>query len=1182
MKLFTNPLDELTEYCDAKSMMKTPGVNVEFFGCSEGQKSQLIHGFSDIYDVILIVEPDELKARAMASDYSLFDKSVSVFPAKDLIFYQADVFSNRVVAERMRTLRGILSGETKAIVTTPDAFMAPMAPLSVIKNNIITIKKGSIVEEKAIALKLEEMGYERCAGVSECGQYSIRGSIIDIFDLTSENPVRIDLWGDEVDSISTFDSQSQRSLEKIREVSIYPARELLLSEGRLSEGMKRIEKDVKAKEKEFRTSMKTEEAHRISKQFAELKEQVEEFGALMNLESYIRYFYPESAYLLDIFEDRRVGIFIDEPSKCDAVGKNVENEFKDSMLHRSEKGYVLPGQLKLLQSERKAWGLIEKNGSVSMSVLDMVKGPIKAQRRFALMVNSVPSYNGSVNELLKDLERFKKNKYRVLVVSGSRSRAKRLAEDFTNDGILSFYSQDGDRELTPGEVMTFYGNLRQGYEYPGLKFVVLSDTDIFGREKVNKKPKKKYSGTKINDFTELKVGDYVVHESYGLGIYRGIEKITSENVAKDYIKIEYAGDSNLYVLATAFDAVMKYSSAEGVKPKINRLGTKEWEKTKSKVREAVYGIAKDLVELYAKRQNTSGYRYPPDTQWQKEFEELFPYEETEDQLAAIQATKADMESGKIMERLICGDVGFGKTEIAIRAAFKAVQEGKQVIYLVPTTILAQQHYTTFTERMKDFPVKIELMSRFRSTTALKKTADALNKGLVDIVIGTHRVLSKDVNPKDLGLLIIDEEQRFGVGHKEKIKKLKENVDVLTLTATPIPRTLHMSLIGIRDLSLLTEAPSDRMPIQTFVCEYDEEMVREAIVREMARGGQVYFVYNRVKGIEDIAARIEAVVPEARVAYAHGQMNESELEDKMYDFINGETDVLVSTTIIETGLDIPNVNTIIIADSDRLGLAQLYQLRGRVGRSNRNAYAFLMYKRDKILKEEAEKRLKAIREFTDLGSGFKISMRDLEIRGAGNILGMRQHGHMEAVGYELYCKMLNEAVAGLKGEEVKETFETTMELDADAFIPEEYIVNEEQKLDMYHKIASIDGKIDFDDMTEELKDRFGMIPKAANNLLRIALLRAEARKKYITEIRGQQGVIKISVVPTAPVISEMVPVFLEKYKNDMRFVKTGIPGFECKYERTGLAEKDEEVLLSTAERIVSDMSMLFEEKGVKND
>ena len=611
------------------------------------------------------------------------------------------------------------------------------------------------------------------------------------------------------------------------------------------------------------------------------------------------------------------------------------------------------------------------------------------------------------------------------------------------------------------------------------------------------------------------------------------------------------------MLATGLDVLQKYASADAKKPKLNKLGSKEWERTKTRVRSAVNEVAKDLVELYALRQQSEGFQYGKDTVWQKEFEEMFPFEETEDQLAAIADTKADMESTRIMDRLICGDVGYGKTEIAIRAAFKAVQEGKQVVYLVPTTILAQQHYTTFVQRMKDFPVRIDLMSRFRTAAQLKKTVTDLQKGLVDIVIGTHRVLSNDVKFKDLGLLIIDEEQRFGVAHKEKIKKLKENVDVLTLTATPIPRTLHMSLVGIRDMSVLEEAPNDRLPIQTFVCEYNEELVREAIARELARNGQVYYVYNRVNNIADVAAAVSKLVPEANVAFAHGQMKEHELEQIMYDFINGEIDVLVSTTIIETGLDISNVNTMIIHDSDNMGLSQLYQLRGRVGRSNRTAYAFLMYKRDKMLKEVAEKRLAAIKEFTDLGSGFKIAMRDLEIRGAGNLLGMKQHGHMEAVGYDMYCKMLNEAVQNLKGIAVKTDFTTTVDLDVDAYIPPEYIMNEVQKLDIYKRIAGIENGKERDDMKDELLDRFGDIPRSVDNLLRIALIRVAAHSLDMMEIKGKNERILFTFRPDADIDPSGIPDLLKKYGQSLSFTAYGNPFFTYKYKKTGLVETDGE-------------------------
>ena len=667
-----------------------------------------------------------------------------------------------------------------------------------------------------------------------------------------------------------------------------------------------------------------------------------------------------------------------------------------------------------------------------------------------------------------------------------------------------------------------------------LKFVVISESDIFGGEKKKKKRKRIYEGEKIASFTDLNIGDYVVHESHGLGIYRGIEKIEVDKTEKDYIKIEYAGGGNLYILATQLEQIQKYAGAGAKKPKLNKLGGQEWNKTKSRVRGAVREIAEDLVKLYAVRQNEQGFAFGPDTVWQKEFEEMFPFEETEDQDLAIAATKADMESTKIMDRLICGDVGYGKTEIAIRAAFKAVQDGKQVAFLVPTTILAQQHYNNFVQRMKDFPVNIDLLCRFRSSAEQKKTIEKLKKGQVDIIIGTHRLLSKDVVYKDLGLLIIDEEQRFGVAHKEKIKQLKTNIDVLTLTATPIPRTLHMSLIGIRDMSVLEEPPMDRVPIQTYVMEYNEELVREAISRELARGGQAYFVYNRVREIVDVATKIAELVPEANVAYAHGQMKETELENIMYRFINGEIDVLVSTTIIETGLDISNVNTMIIHDADNMGLSQLYQLRGRVGRSNRTAYAFLMYKRDKMLKEVAEKRLAAIKEYTELGSGFKIAMRDLEIRGAGSLLGERQHGHMEAVGYDLYCKMLNEAVKEAKGIAVEESFDTSIDIVIDAYIPMGYIPNELQKLDIYKRIADIETQEETEEMTEELIDRFGDPPKSVENLLYIAKIKSMAHRLSFKEVAQKGESVRFTLYEKARIDVAKIPELVAAYGQKVTF------------------------------------------------
>ena len=1178
MRALLAPLEELGEYEEIKKMLRKESVSVALSGCVDSQKLHMIYGLGDGFRYKIIVTFSDLRAKELYEDYKFYDRNVMLYPAKDLIFFQADIHGNQLIMERIKCLRRLMEGAPVTVITTYDALMAPQTPVDAWKRHVIRIDKQSRIEESELAARLVELGYEKNYQVEAPGQFSIRGGIVDIFDLTEENPYRIELWGEDVESIRSFDILSQRSIEKLESVTVYPATELILSENELRDGIKKIQAECKTYAAKLRKEMKTEEAHRIETQVRELAEQLLELGmsrGAVNLESYVKYFYPELSAFSDCFDKSQSCIFIEEPLRVKEHASAIELEFRESMMHRVEKGYILPGQMDILYSAEETAARIAQGRVVTISMMDGKNPLFKPDRKFDIQTRSLSSYNNSFEALVRDLSNYKKRGYRILLLSGSRTRAKRLAEDLREQEITAFYSEDPMREVQPGEVMTYYGRALKGFEYPLIKFMVISESDIFGAEKKKKKKKKIYQGQKINDFNELKVGDYVVHESHGLGIYQGIEKVEVDKIVKDYMKISYRDGGILYVLATGLDVIQKYASAEsGSKPKLNKLGTQEWNKTKAKVRTAVDEVAQDLVELYAVRQQSQGFKYGADTVWQREFEEMFPFEETEDQVSAIAATKADMESSKIMDRLICGDVGYGKTEVALRAAFKAVQEGKQVVYLVPTTILAQQHYNTFMQRMKDFPVRVDLLSRFRTASEQKKTVSDLRKGMVDIVIGTHRVLSADVQYKDLGLLIIDEEQRFGVSHKEKIKKLKENVDVLTLTATPIPRTLHMSLIGIRDMSVLEEAPGDRQPIQTFVCEYNEELVREAIVRELSREGQVYYVYNRVNNIADIAASLQKLVPEANVAFAHGQMKESELERIMYDFIDGEIDVLVSTTIIETGLDISNVNTMIIHDSDRMGLSQLYQLRGRVGRSNRTAYAFLMYKRDKMLKEVAEKRLEAIKEFTDLGSGFKIAMRDLEIRGAGNLLGSRQHGHMQAVGYDLYCKMLNEAVKNLKGISTIEDFNTSIDLDADAYIPPSYIVNEVQKLDIYKRIAGIENEKECDDMREELLDRFGEIPKSAENLFRIALIRSHAHRLYMPEVKGKNETIQFLMRTDAPIRVENIPRLLQAYEGRMVFDPKGTPAFRLRYKKCGVIEKDEEMLLSLTEAALKDMEELL--------
>ena len=1177
MRVLTAPLEELGEFEEIKRKLQESMAHTALTGCVESQKLHMVYGLGGGFGNRLIVTFSDLRVKELMEDYRFYDKNAVAYPARDLIFYQADVHGNQLVTERIKCLRRMLEGKPVTVITTFSSLMAPQIPLSAWKEHLLSVSVKGQADERELAQRLVNMGYEKSYQVEAPGQFSIRGGIVDIFDLTEENPYRIELWGDEVDSIRSFDVLSQRSLEKLSGVTIYPAGEMLLSDKRLKAGMDKIEKEGKAFAEKLRKDFHTEEAHRVEEQTGELLEQVYEFRNLLNLDAYVHYFYEDTVSFLDLFDRSKTCVFVDEPARVKEHADAVELEFRESMAHRLEKGYLLPGQMDLLYSVEEVAAKMERGRTVALSALDAKNPFFRADRKADIPVKSISSYNNSFETLIQDLKRYKKNGYRVLLLSGSRTRAARLAADLQEQELPAFYTENPDRELKAGEIMTFYGRVLKGFEYPLLKFAVISESDIFGADKKKKKKRKIYEGSKINDFNELKVGDYVVHENHGLGVYRGIEKVEVEKVVKDYIKIEYQDGGNLYVLATGLDVIQKYASADAKRPKLNKLGTQEWNRSKKKAQEAAGEVAKDLVELYAARQNKTGFQYGPDTVWQREFEEMFPFEETEGQLLAITSAKEDMESTRIMDRLVCGDVGYGKTEIAIRVAFKAVQEGKQVVYLVPTTILAQQHYNTFVQRMKDFPVRVDLLSRFRTASEQKKTIEDLKKGFVDIVIGTHRVLSADVVYKDLGLLIIDEEQRFGVRHKEKIKQMKENVDVLTLTATPIPRTLHMSLVGIRDMSVLEEAPNDRMPIQTYVMEYNEEMVREAIVRELSRKGQVYYVYNRVNNIADIAAAIQKLVPEAAVAFAHGQMNERELENIMYDFISGEIDVLVSTTIIETGLDIPNVNTIIVHDSDRMGLSQLYQLRGRVGRSNRTAYAFLMYKRDKMLKEIAEKRLSAIKEFTELGSGFKIAMRDLEIRGAGNLLGARQHGHMQAVGYDLYCKMLNEAVKNLKGISTREDFNTTVDLDVDAFIPPAYIVNEIQKLDIYKRIAGIENQAECDDMKEELLDRFGAVPGEVENLFRIAMIRVSAHRLYMTEVRGRDGEIRFTFKSDAKIMPERIPEVLKLY-DKLSFNHKGTPFFLFRYKKCGMVEKDAQMLLSFTEQLLVSMGKVLVEEG----
>ena len=1175
MKTFEEPLQDCNEYNLLMEQLKKDDKKQKAFqitGCLDSQQVNFMSGIAKEYSYSVVVTHSEKRAREIYEDFLLYTKDVSYYPAKDFIFYSADIHGTLTIRERLNTIRRLVEGQKAVIVTTIDGLMDKLIPIRQIKENVLTFQCGDMVNLNKLQKELISMCSERVGQVELSGQFAIRGGIIDIFPLSEESPIRIDLWDDEIDSIKYFDVESQRSITMLEEVSVYPATEYILSQEQIASGLKKIHEEMTETEQKFRKDMKTEEAHRIKTVINDFTEQLKMGNTNVSVDSFINYFYEETSSLIEYLEQENTIFLLDEPARLEERSSIVEKEFRESMINRLEKGYLLAGQVDVMKTYSRILALMSRRQMVVFTALEQKVKGIGIADTFHIEAKNIISYNSQFDLLVKDLKQYKKKGYRILILTTSRTRAERLAENLRDYEIEAFYSENPDRILKSKEIMVSYGNLHKGFEYPLLKFVVITQTDIFGREKAKKRrAKKQYSGKKIQSFSDLNIGDYVVHENHGLGIYRGIEKIEVDKVAKDYIKIEYADNSNLYILATGLDLIQKYAGSDAVKiPKINKLGTQEWSRTKSKVKTAVKDIARDLVALYSARQNQKGFQFSQDNVWQKEFEEIFPYEETMDQLTAIEAMKKDMESDKIMDRLVCGDVGYGKTEIAIRGAFKAVQDGKQVVVLVPTTILAQQHYNTFTQRMKDYPIRIDLLSRFRTAAGAKMTIEGLKTGEVDIVIGTHKVLSKDVKFKDLGLLVVDEEQRFGVTHKEKIKTLKQNVDVLTLSATPIPRTLHMSLVGIRDMSVLEEPPVDRLPIQTYVMEFDDEMVREAINRELIRGGQVYYVYNRVNNIDEIAAGIAKLVPDANVVFAHGQMSERKLEQIMYDFIEGEIDVLVSTTIIETGLDISNVNTIIIHDADNFGLSQLYQLRGRVGRSNRTSYAFLMYKRDKMLKEVAEKRLQAIREFTELGSGIKIAMKDLEIRGAGNILGARQHGHMESVGYDLYCKLLNEAVAEEKGMEVMDSFETKIDISIDAFIPPQYIKNEFQKLSVYKQIASIESEEEYRDMQDELMDRFGELPKNVENLLSIALIKALAHKAWITEISNIGTQLKFAMYREAKIDVAGIQAIVDRYKGKLKFVTDSIPYFMYTMDKTTNDMKEyKQIILD----IIGDISSL---------
>lgn len=1158
MKALTEPLLELGSFQQVLEGIKTKHTPVFATGVIDAAKNHLAYALREqTKRPLLFLTYSELRAKEIMEDLTFFEKDCVVYPAKDILFYSADVHSMEMNRQRFLVMERLLRGECPIIVASMEALLDKYPKKEIFSAFLLHLQVGEITEISELTRRLVLMGYERAELVESPGQFTLRGGILDIWSLTAEEAVRIEFWDDEIDSIRSMDAQSQRSTEKLTEAVIFPMREIVYEEEQADAAAERITKEFTKALKNFEKKGETESAERLREQIGEAAERLRAEKTLPAVGAYVDYFYDETVSLLSYLPEDTLLIF-DEPERIREHMDILMQEYQESIKGRIAQGYLLPGQSGMVYDYTAILRQAEGFATVLFAGLNQRTADFRPKVMVDFAVRSTPSFQQRADLFCEELDYLKKSGFRILILAGSGTRAQRMAKELAEMGLEAAYLENLEGAIPKGTIRVARGSLSKGFRYDFINLAVFCDSELFGGKEKKKRKKRKKNGAAIESFTDLRIGDYVVHDNHGIGVFRGLEKISVEGVQKDYMKISYRDGGNLFVPVNQMDMVQKYIGTGSAAPKLNKLGGQDWAKAKAKARKAVQIMAEDLVALYAKRSAAQGFVYGADTVWQKEFEESFPYEETEDQLNAIEDMKRDMESSKVMDRLICGDVGYGKTEIALRGAFKAAQEGKQVAFLVPTTILAQQHYNTFTQRMAGYPVKIELLSRFRTPKQQKESLKNMEKGYSDILIGTHRILSKDVKFKDLGLIIVDEEQRFGVAHKEKLKALRENVDVLTLSATPIPRTLHMSLAGIRDMSLLEEPPQERHPIQTYVMENNPEFIREAIHREISRGGQVYYLYNRVESISEEAFRVQKLVPDASVAYAHGQMSERELERIMGDFISGEIDVLVCTTIIETGMDISNVNTIIIQDADRMGLSQLYQLRGRVGRSNRIAYAYLMYRRDKMLREAAEKRLQTIREFTEFGSGFKIAMRDLEIRGAGNLLGAEQHGHMEAVGYDMYCRLLEEEVQNLKGDAPKEErFETAIDLNISAFLPDFYIKNQEQRMELYRRIAGIRTLEEYYDMQEELEDRYGDLPKSVQTLLEIVLIKSEAHDLGISAISQKHGNLLLEFRPQSKIDPTRLMELIAKEKGKYLFTAGASPYLTIK---PGRDEKEKPLLL----------------------
>ncbi|HRC81792.1 MAG TPA: transcription-repair coupling factor [Sedimentibacter sp.] len=1112
-------------------------------------KSQLIQGLneeglaylacnlSDIYDKILILTSSESKSKKHEENIRAYTRHTSRFQPKEFILYNVDALSKDVEHKRANLLNDILFKQKNIVTTSINSIITRVMSKDRFKESIIELNYGKTYDLNELRSSLIKLKYERVDAIEGVGQFSVRGGIIDIFSPSEENPCRIEFFDDEIDSIRLFDLKTQRSIKNIKSVKILPCSDILFKKEEFKTILSQVEDDYK----ERQGKLSKEAAKNLKNLFLSYQDKLMGGMGIENADLLVPFVKESFTSLLDYFDDEFI-LIVDEPERVFEELNTLKESFRLKFGELFERGEIFSKQSEIYLEEHELLEEISKRPFLSINGKEKA---LKTDTSLHMLFKEAPSYYGRMEDLSRDLNRLKYKGYKVDIILSTYESCKKLHNLLNDYQCTTTLSRDADIAES-GQVVIVPGDLIKGFEYYDNKILVLTENEVLGSTKRKSRKAKRRKGAEIEVFTDLKVGDYVVHEHHGIGQYVGIEKIRVQNIQKDYLCIKYKGDDKLYVPVDQLSLIQKYIGSDTEKPKLNKMGSSEWIKTKERTKAAIENMAGELIKLYAKRKVTKGYAFSKDTEWQKEFEYKFPFEETEDQLRCVREIKRDMEKDTCMDRLLCGDVGFGKTEVAMRAAFKAVMDAKQVAMLVPTTILAQQHYNNIVDRFRGYPIKIEMLSRFRTPYQQKKIISDLNKGLIDIVIGTHKLLSKGVKFKDLGLLIIDEEQRFGVRHKELIKQLKSNIDVLTLSATPIPRTLHMSMIGVRDMSIISEPPGDRLPIQTYVIEYNEGLIKDAIEKEISRGGQIYYVHNRVVDIDHTAAKLRKLLPDARIAVAHGQMSERHLENIMLEFVNKEYDILVCTTIIETGMDIPNVNTLIIENADYFGLSQLYQLRGRIGRSNKVSFAYLTYEKDKMLSEVAEKRLKAIKEFTEFGSGFKIAMRDLEIRGSGNILGPEQHGHMLAIGYDLYVKFLNRAIKELQGKEVEEDIETSVDLNVDGYIPSSYIENEEQKIEIYKKIAAAENKNDIFDITEEIIDRFGNIPDQVDNLLKISYIKSLCKKLRIKAITQTGKTVNFEMTEN-DLSQDIIEFLIKNYYDKISFVGTNEPIIRYKLE-----------------------------------